>query len=215
MDHTLLESPDNNSSSNTVAIVPNATNNDGSTSATAPATPKSDNNTSSNSDDPLFNASQAPQPLSDMAHDEEETQPPSIVIYLVEPFTMGGSDRPEMQRLACLALLRCFQSVLSVIPDHIRSNISVQIISQESIVDINKSRNREKQSDHMKALALNVFSQCRRLLIHTSNIKSLTGFGTAAMADLFLKSKDVSNFTPFDNSFDPLGTKIHNRDQLF
>lgn len=210
MDHTLLESPDNNSSNNAVAIVPNATNNDGSTSATAPATPKSDNNTSSsNSDDPLFNASQAPQPLSDMAHDEEETQPPSIVIYLVEPFTMGGSDRPEMQRLACLALLRCFQSVLSVIPDHIRSNISVQIISQESIVDINKSRNREKQSDHMKALALNVFSQCRRLLIHTSNIKSLTGFGTAAMADLFLKSKDVSNFAK------DLRVKTHYVDQLF
>lgn len=44
----------------------------------------------------------------------------------------------------------------------------------------------------MRALALSVFSQCRRLLVHSSNVKSLTGFGTAAMADLFLKSKDVS-----------------------
>jgi hypothetical protein len=29
------------------------------------------------------------------------------------------------------------------------------------------------------------------MLTHTSNIKALTGFGTAAMADLFLKNKDV------------------------
>lgn len=44
----------------------------------------------------------------------------------------------------------------------------------------------------MRALALNIFSQCRRLLIHSNNVKSLTGFGTAATADLFLKNKDVS-----------------------
>jgi mediator of RNA polymerase II transcription subunit 13 len=43
----------------------------------------------------------------------------------------------------------------------------------------------------MRAQAFSVFSQCRRMLTHTSNIKALTGFGTAAMADLFLKNKDV------------------------
>jgi mediator of RNA polymerase II transcription subunit 13 len=47
------------------------------------------------------------------------------------------------------------------------------------------------QNDHMRAQAFSVFSQCRRMLTHTSNIKALTGFGTAAMADLFLKNKDV------------------------
>jgi mediator of RNA polymerase II transcription subunit 13 len=44
----------------------------------------------------------------------------------------------------------------------------------------------------MRALALSVFTQCRRTLTHTSNVKALTGFGTAAMTDLFLKNKDVS-----------------------
>lgn len=43
----------------------------------------------------------------------------------------------------------------------------------------------------MRTLALSVFSQCRRYLTHTSNIKALTGFGTAAMTELFLKNKDV------------------------
>lgn len=68
----------------------------------------------------------------------------------------------------------------------------VQIISQESIVELGKTRDRSQQSDHMRALALSVFSQCRRMLIHTANVKSLTGFGTAASTDVFLKSKDVS-----------------------
>lgn len=54
----------------------------------------------------------------------------------------------------------------------------------------------------MRALALSVFSQCRRLLTHTSNVKALTGFGTAAMTDLFLKNKDVS--WPIEIEFETL-----------
>lgn len=50
----------------------------------------------------------------------------------------------------------------------------------------------KKRSSQLRSLALNVFSQCRRQLTHTTNIKSLTGFGTAANADQFLKNKDVS-----------------------
>lgn len=103
-----------------------------------------------------------------------------------------GSDSVDLQRLACLALLRCFTTVLSSVPESVRSNISVQLISLESIVELGKARESSRHNDHMRSLALSVFSQCRRLLMHTSNVKSLTGFGTAAMADLFLKSKDVS-----------------------
>lgn len=52
-------------------------------------------------------------------------------------------------------------------------------------------------SDNMRTLALSVFSQCRRYLTHTSSIKALTGFGTAAMTELFLKNKDVCSFIKF------------------
>lgn len=68
----------------------------------------------------------------------------------------------------------------------------IQIISQDSIMELGRCRDSIRMSDHMRSLALSVFMQCRRHLIHTNNIKSLTGFGTAANAELFLKSKDVS-----------------------
>lgn len=49
------------------------------------------------------------------------------------------------------------------------------------------------KSDYMRSVALSVYSQCRRVMQHTSNVKALTGFGPAATGDLFLKNKDVSN----------------------
>lgn len=59
-------------------------------------------------------------------HDDDDIDPPAIVIYLVEPISVG-SDDSELHRLACLALLRCYNNILSVIPEQIRSNISVQV----------------------------------------------------------------------------------------
>lgn len=44
----------------------------------------------------------------------------------------------------------------------------------------------------VRALSFSVFSAARRLLQHRADGKSLTGFGTAADANLFLNSKDVS-----------------------
>lgn len=60
-------------------------------------------------------------------------------------------------------------------------------------MELGKSGDRNRRNDHMRALALSVFSQCRRQLQHQANtVKALTGFGTAACSDLFLKNKDVS-----------------------
>lgn len=128
--------------------------------------------------------------ITDNSHDDEAEEPPALVVYLVDPFTIG-SDSPDLQRLACLGLLRCFASVHSAVPETVRNNISVQLISLESILELGKARDRHRHADHMRALSFSVFSQCRRMLSHTSNVKALTGFGTAAMADLFLKNKDV------------------------
>lgn len=58
-------------------------------------------------------------------------------------------------------------------------------------MELGRARERRKIQDETRALAVNVFLQGRRLLNHNSTVKSLTGFGTAAAADLFLKSKDV------------------------
>lgn len=43
----------------------------------------------------------------------------------------------------------------------------------------------------LRELAFSVFSGSRRLLQHAPNGKSLTGFGTAADANLFINNKDV------------------------
>lgn len=63
---------------------------------------------------------------SDSSHDEDDQEPPALVVYLVDPFTIG-SDSTDLQRLACLGLLRCFTTVLSAVPESIRNNISVQV----------------------------------------------------------------------------------------
>lgn len=65
-------------------------------------------------------------PSLETPHDDEDQETPAVVIYLIDPFSIGN-DQPELQRIACLALLRCFQSVLTSVPEGIRSNISVQV----------------------------------------------------------------------------------------
>lgn len=66
-------------------------------------------------------------------------------------------------------------------------------------MELGRAREKLKIQEEMRALALTVFLQGRRLLNHNSTVKSLTGFGTAAAADIFLKSKDVSIFLLYLN----------------
>jgi mediator of RNA polymerase II transcription subunit 13 len=58
--------------------------------------------------------------------DDEEREPPAVVVYLVEPFSLGA-ETSDVQRLACLGLLRCYTTMLTSIPEHVRSNINVQV----------------------------------------------------------------------------------------
>ncbi|CAO1404623.1 unnamed protein product [Diamesa hyperborea] len=159
----------------------------------APITPKAEpepetrenlNNSTSNPADSL---SQQPAP---------PANPPHIVLYLVEPFT-SGTDSTDLERVACLALLKYYSNILNAVPESIRTNISLQIISQESVLELGRNRDINRWSDHMRSLALNVFSQSRRYLTHGNNIKSLTGFGTAANAEVFMKTKDEKNKQPY------------------
>ncbi|XP_076275455.1 mediator complex subunit skuld isoform X2 [Rhynchophorus ferrugineus] len=193
MDKTLLDPPpENNERPAPSPMPPPSTPDPNLQHSQSSSTPeKNEQDGDSLKDSPAFPGSNM-----DTSHDDDDREAPSVIVYLIQPFTLG-SDQPELQRLAVLALLRCFQSVLTAVPESIRNNISVQIISLESIVELNKARDRMRHSDNMRALALNIFSQCRKLLIHANNVKSLTGFGTAATADLFLKSKDEKNRAPY------------------
>ncbi|BES95592.1 Mediator of RNA polymerase II transcription subunit [Nesidiocoris tenuis] len=129
--------------------------------------------------------------------DDDGAEPPHVVVYLVEPFTLA-SDSAELQRLACVALLKAYNTVIANVPEHIRSFLSLQVISLESILEQGRSGHTNRRSDHMRSLAFSVFSQCRRSMVHsTNNAKALTGFGTAASNELFLKSKDEKQRAPY------------------
>lgn len=62
--------------------------------------------------------------------DEEEIEPPAIVVYFVEPFSLGGTEDPDRRRLAILALLRAYSSAINSMPENMRSNIHVQVITE-------------------------------------------------------------------------------------
>lgn len=122
----------------------------------------------------------------------EDINPSAIVLYVVNPFTFA-SDSFELERLALIALLRCYAELLKLVPDSVRAQMNIQIISLESIMELGPCGNRRRFSDEIKCLALNIFSQCRRHLVHAQPVKSLTGFGTAANMEAFLKTKDEPN----------------------
>lgn len=154
-----------------------------------PNTPKSDQDESKDN----LNLSASSSDL--MNHQLDQlANPPHIVLYIVEPFT-SGTDSTSLERVACLSLLKYYSNVLNAIPESIKSNISVQIIAQESILELGRNRDITRWSDHMRNLALNVFTQSHRYLSHSNTVKSLTGFGTAASAEEFMKTKDDKNRT--------------------
>ncbi|CAB3370318.1 Hypothetical predicted protein [Cloeon dipterum] len=162
----------------------------GSTADRQPTTPKADH-----ADGDGYHRDSGNGPSLESHTDDDEMEPPAIVIYIVDPFSFGSEDE-DNERLACLGLLRCFSDVLNRAPEHIRAHLNVQIVSLESIVELTTAK-REKHIDTIRAQALSVYLQCRRLISHISNVKSLTGFGPAANADLFLKEKDDKNRAPY------------------
>ncbi|KAL1428378.1 hypothetical protein MTO96_002759 [Rhipicephalus appendiculatus] len=120
---------------------------------------------------------------------EEEQQPPALVVYLVEPFTLGCSD-PDVLRSATLGLHRCFSQLLECLPEPLQSNTYVQILSLDSILGgAGNTLEGVRRQGQLRSHALSVFYQCARLITHQSNVKSLTGFGPAAAQDEFLKSR--------------------------
>lgn len=122
--------------------------------------------------------------------EEDDSPPPAILIYLVDPFCVG-QEHPDMHRLVTLGLLRCYEHMLEGLSESMQQNVYLQILSLESILELaSDSHDRSRHIDQLKSLAFSVFMQCRRTLTHNPIVKSLTGFGPASVYDEFLKSKD-------------------------
>lgn len=154
------------------------------------------NNTSTPTPAPTPPTPTANEPLCLAAEEDEEDVPPCIIVYILNPLP-AGYESDDVQRLACIALLRCYSNILSSVPDNIRNNIKLQIIAMESILDVGKSGDCIRLQDEMRCIALSIFSQSKRSLCHDTNTKILTGFGTAANLQMFIKNKDCFNRAPF------------------
>ncbi|KAL0842457.1 hypothetical protein ABMA28_014554 [Loxostege sticticalis] len=131
------------------------------------------------------------------APEEDESGMPALVVYLVEP-PASHAHRPA----ALHALLRLAARAHHHLAHH---NPLIKIISLEGICEAWGMGSAGGEAGaagagggaEARALAFSVFSGARRLLAHTPNGKSLTGFGTAADANLFLSNKDEKNRAPY------------------
>ena len=69
-------------------------------------------------------------------------------------------------RLTTLGLIRCFSQMLPNISETLKNNISLQVVSLESILEIGQSQNSSRMPNQMRGLAFSVFSQARRYVLH-------------------------------------------------
>ncbi|XP_046965112.1 mediator of RNA polymerase II transcription subunit 13 isoform X1 [Vanessa cardui] len=135
---------------------------------------------------------------SSAAWEEDEAGAPALVLYVVEP-PAAHAHRPR----ALTALLRLAAQAHHHLHHH---NPLIKIISLEGVcetwgalgsTDVGGIGGGAGGGAEVRALAFSVFSSARRLLSHSPAGKSLTGFGTAANANLFLSSKDEKNRAPY------------------
>lgn len=147
---------------------------------------------SQNNDPDIYQVVNALHPPDD--DDDDPHKKPSFIIYVVESFSLY--DDQQVAKLGCLGLLKSFSILQKSIPDNMKNNIHLQLISIESIMSSYKDFRNIPKLCQLKELAFSVYSQCKQQLFIQSNIKSLTGLGPAASFDKFLKSKDPEgNFT--------------------
>ncbi|GIX80783.1 mediator of RNA polymerase II transcription subunit 13 [Caerostris darwini] len=121
---------------------------------------------------------------------------PSLVIYIVEPFTYAESD-PDVYRLVSLGIMHAYVDMMSNLPDALKNAIHLQVLSLDSIMCYggNKIKTRKNKSmrhhkDKLKTLALSVYSQTYVYSAHQHTVKSLTGFGPAAAQDKFISNRN-------------------------
>ncbi|KAG5836638.1 hypothetical protein ANANG_G00230520 [Anguilla anguilla] len=116
--------------------------------------------------------------------------PPAIVLYLVDPFSYEEAEGAGASSVWTLGLLRCYVEMLQFLPPHIRNAVCVQIIPCQYLLQPVRSEERHVYAQHLKSLAFSVFSQCRRPLPTSTNVKTLTGFGPGLALDSALRSPE-------------------------
>ncbi|XP_046361472.2 mediator of RNA polymerase II transcription subunit 13-like isoform X2 [Haliotis rufescens] len=116
---------------------------------------------------------------------------PAVVVYLIDPFTYGNAWDDD-SRLAMVGLLRCYHQMVQSLPENLQNNMCLQVVPLKTILGYKESNT---QFQTLKSVAFSVFTNCRWNLTHTIMGRPLTGFGSAAAAEQFLKKKEDNGFT--------------------
>ncbi|XP_019127274.1 mediator of RNA polymerase II transcription subunit 13-like isoform X1 [Larimichthys crocea] len=131
---------------------------------------------------------------------DSHTNPPAIVIYIVDAFLSlsgsrneGGeeeeSDEVEASSIWLLGLLRCYTEMLQTLPEMMRPALVLQVVPCQYLLQP-ASGESHLYLQHLRSLAFSCYSQCRRLLPQQTHIKSLTGFGPVSTVNSVLKSPE-------------------------
>eukprot|EP00096_Caligus_rogercresseyi_P001989 TRINITY_DN1357_c0_g1_i1.p1 TRINITY_DN1357_c0_g1~~TRINITY_DN1357_c0_g1_i1.p1 ORF type:complete len:1138 (-),score=389.25 TRINITY_DN1357_c0_g1_i1:403-3405(-) len=124
--------------------------------------------------------------------DEPECgEAPAIVIYMVDPFTLGSEGcNLEASRLTALGLLRCFNQLLPSLNDSLKHNVYLQLVSLDNILELAASPSNSRMRSQLKGMAFSVYSMAQKPLTYTKDCKSLTGFGPASNTEKYLKAHE-------------------------
>ncbi|MGH0154281.1 UNVERIFIED_CONTAM: hypothetical protein FKN15_060300 [Acipenser sinensis] len=120
---------------------------------------------------------------------DSHAHPPSIVVYVVDPFQSEAAEEAEPGSVWLLGLLRCYTDILQSLPDTLKPALVLQLVPCQYLLQPVKDE-RSHYIQHLRSLAFSTYSQCRRLLPTQIHIKSLTGFGPAATIDTVLKNTE-------------------------
>lgn len=117
------------------------------------------------------------------------TLTPTVVIYMVDPFTYTSDDDSHTGNFWLLGLIRCFTDMLEILPEPLRAACILQVVPCRYLL---QTVNDETVSyiQHLKSLAFSVYCQCRRPIASQIPIKPLTGFGPAATLNTILRNSE-------------------------
>lgn len=59
--------------------------------------------------------------------EDENTNFPALVIYIINPFTFGHEWDSHLDRLVHIGLLKCYHALVKTLPPQLQQNINLQV----------------------------------------------------------------------------------------
>ncbi|XP_073486447.1 mediator of RNA polymerase II transcription subunit 13-like [Aquarana catesbeiana] len=117
------------------------------------------------------------------------TSYPTVVIYMVDPFTYTVDEDSNTGNFWLLGLIRCFTDMLEILPEQLRTSCVLQVVPCRYLLQTVHDET-VSYIQHLKSLAFSVYCQCKRPVATQIPIKPLTGFGPAAALNAILKNAE-------------------------